>query len=89
MTELSSKLTTLKRPLQAESCCRTLPRKSHSVAPFLPLVRDDCWKVEHVPSISVEVGDKVLFGKYGGTDIEVDEEEVKILRESDILAKVV
>ena len=37
----------------------------------------------------VEVGDKVLFGKYGGTEIEVDGEEVKILRESDILAKVV
>jgi chaperonin GroES len=36
---------------------------------------------------SVAVGDQVLFGKYGGTDIEVDGEEVKILRESDILAK--
>lgn len=40
-------------------------------------------------SIGVEVGDEILFGKYGGTDIEVDGEEVKILRESDILAKVV
>jgi chaperonin GroES len=39
--------------------------------------------------VSVEVGDEILFGKYGGTDIEVDGEEVKILRESDILAKVV
>lgn len=39
-------------------------------------------------SLSVEVGDEVLFGKYGGTDIEIDGEEVKILRESDILAKV-
>ena len=39
--------------------------------------------------ISVVVGDKVLFGKYGGTEIEVDGEEVKILSESDILAKVV
>ena len=39
--------------------------------------------------ISVSVGDKVLFGKYGGTEIEVDGEDVKILRESDILAKVV
>ena len=39
-------------------------------------------------AISVEVGDEILFGKYGGTDIEVDGEEVKILRESDILAKV-
>ncbi|MFZ9090271.1 MAG: co-chaperone GroES [Planctomycetaceae bacterium] len=37
--------------------------------------------------LGVAVGDQVLFGKYGGTDIEVDGEEVKILRESDILAK--
>jgi chaperonin GroES len=30
-----------------------------------------------------------LFGKYGGTDIEVEGEDVKILRENDILAKIV
>jgi chaperonin GroES len=40
-------------------------------------------------AVSVTVGDEVLFGKYGGMDIEVDGEEVKILRENDILAKVV
>lgn len=40
-------------------------------------------------AVSVTVGDEVLFGKYGGTEIEVDGEEIKILRESDILAKVV
>jgi len=39
--------------------------------------------------LSVAVGDEVIFGKYGGTDIEIDAQEVKILRESDILAKVV
>jgi chaperonin GroES len=40
-------------------------------------------------AVSVSVGDEVLFGKYGGTEIEVDGDEVKILRESDILAKIV
>ncbi len=40
-------------------------------------------------AVAVTVGDEVIFGKYGGTDIEVDGTEVKILRESDILAKVV
>lgn len=40
-------------------------------------------------AVSVAVGDEVIFGKYGGTDIEVNGEEVKILRESDILAKVI
>lgn len=39
-------------------------------------------------SLSVTVGDEVIFGKYGGTEIEIDGTEVKILRESDILAKV-
>lgn len=39
--------------------------------------------------LSVAVGDEVIFGKYGGTEIEVDGTEVKILRESDILAKVI
>ena len=39
-------------------------------------------------SVSVTVGDEVIYGKYGGTDIEVDGDEIKILRESDILAKV-
>ena len=39
--------------------------------------------------INVAVGDEVLFSKYGGTDIEVDGVDIKILRESDILAKVV
>jgi chaperonin GroES len=39
--------------------------------------------------VALVVGDEVLFGKYGGTEIEVDGDDVKILRESDILAKVI
>ena len=39
--------------------------------------------------LSVTVGDEVIYGKYGGTDIEINGDDVKILRESDILAKVV
>ena len=39
-------------------------------------------------AVSLTVGDEVLFGKYGGTEIEVDGNDVKILRESDILAKI-
>ncbi len=39
--------------------------------------------------LSVAVKDEVIYGKYGGTDIEINGAEVKILRESDILAKVV
>jgi len=39
--------------------------------------------------IGLKEGDEVLFGKYSGTDLKVDGEEVKILRETDILAKIV
>jgi chaperonin GroES len=35
----------------------------------------------------VKVGDKVIYGKYSGTEIKVEGEELKILRESDILGK--
>jgi len=40
-------------------------------------------------ALNVAKGDEVLFGKYAGNDVEVDGREVKILRESDILAKIV
>jgi chaperonin GroES len=39
--------------------------------------------------LSVAVGDDVIYGKYGGSDIEIDGDEVKILNEGDILAKVI
>lgn len=38
--------------------------------------------------LSVKVGDTVLFGKYAGNDVKLNGEELKIMRESDILAKV-
>ena len=37
--------------------------------------------------MSVKKGDEVLYGKYAGTEIKVDGEELMICRESDILAK--
>jgi chaperonin GroES len=38
--------------------------------------------------LEVAVGDRVLFGKYGGTEITLDGEELLILRESDVLGVV-
>ena len=38
-----------------------------------------------VRPLDVKAGDKVLFGKYAGTEIKVDGEEVLIMREDDIL----
>jgi chaperonin GroES len=36
--------------------------------------------------MDVKVGDRVLYGKYSGTDVTLDGEELLILRESDVLA---
>ena len=36
--------------------------------------------------MSVKVGDKVLYGKYSGTEVTLDGEQYLILRESDVLA---
>ncbi|MBC7235574.1 MAG: co-chaperone GroES [Chloroflexi bacterium] len=36
--------------------------------------------------IDVKVGDKILFAKYGGTEVKVDDQEYLILREEDVLA---
>jgi chaperonin GroES len=38
--------------------------------------------------LDVAEGDEVLYSKYGGTEIEVDGEDLLVLRESDVLAKV-
>ena len=38
--------------------------------------------------VGVSVGDTVLYSKYGGTEIKIDGEELLVLRESDVLAKV-
>ena len=36
--------------------------------------------------MDVKVGDKVLYGKYSGTEVTIDGEQFLILRESDVLA---
>ncbi|MAG14321.1 MAG: co-chaperone GroES [Dehalococcoidales bacterium] len=38
-------------------------------------------------AMEIKVGDIVVYSKYGGTEIKVDDEELIILRESDILAR--
>jgi chaperonin GroES len=37
-------------------------------------------------ALEVKVGNKILFGKYTGTDVKIDGEEVLILREDEVLA---
>jgi chaperonin GroES len=44
-------------------------------------------KGKRIP-LDVKVGDRILFGKYTGSDIKIDDQEYLILREEEILAKV-
>ncbi|MGY6553682.1 MAG: co-chaperone GroES [Wenzhouxiangella sp.] len=37
-------------------------------------------------TLDVKVGDKVLFGKYSGTEVKVDGQELLVMREDDIMA---
>ena len=41
-----------------------------------------------VRKLDIKVGDRVLFGKYGGTEVTIDGEELLILREDDVLGVV-
>ena len=61
------------------------PQKGKVVA-----VGDGRWDDEGEKRIPLEVaeGDEVLYSKYGGTEIKVDGEDLLVLRESDVLAKV-
>ena len=39
-----------------------------------------------VRPLDVKAGDQVLFGKYGGTEVKIDDEELLVMREDDIMA---
>lgn len=58
------------------------PQKGEIVAVGTGKILEDGTK----KSLEVKVGDKVLFGKYSGTEIKVEDQEYLILREEDILA---
>ena len=61
------------------------PQKGKVVA-----VGDGAWDEDGEKRIPLDVaeGDEVLYSKYGGTEINVDGDELLVLRESDVLAKV-
>jgi chaperonin GroES len=53
-------------------------------------VGDGAWDEDGEKRIPLDVakGDIVLYSKYGGTEVKVDGEDLLVLRESDVLAKV-
>jgi chaperonin GroES len=60
------------------------PQKAKVIAVGPGRVTDDGKRI----APSVKKGDTVVFAKYGGSEVEVDDKEYIILRESDILAKI-
>ena len=44
-------------------------------------------KGERVP-MDLKVGDRVIYGKYSGTQVDLDGEEVILIKESDVIAKI-
>ncbi len=38
-------------------------------------------------ALELKVGDRVLYGKYSGTEVKIDDEDILIVKESDVLAK--
>jgi chaperonin GroES len=45
------------------------------------------WEDGQLIPLDVEVGDEIIYSKYGGTEVKVGGDEFLILRESDVLAK--
>ena len=58
------------------------PQEGEVIAVGNGKILDNGSKVE----LDVKAGDKILFGKYSGTDIKIDGEELLILREDEVLA---
>jgi chaperonin GroES len=40
----------------------------------------------NVRPLDLKVGDKILFGKYGGTEVKIDGEDLLVMREEDVMA---
>lgn len=41
---------------------------------------------EKIKKLNLKVGDKVIFGKYAGDEVEIEDTEYKVLKEEDVLA---
>jgi len=80
------------RPLEAEQktsggiiipdSAKERPQKGEVVAVGPGKYSDKGSKIE----MSLKKGDKILYGKYSGTEVKIDSEDYLIMRESDVLA---
>ena len=78
------RITPMKRPPAASSfpTPRRKSRRQGEVVAVGPGGRDEAGKL--IP-IDIKVGDRVLFGKWSGTEVKIDGEDLLIMKESDIM----
>ena len=85
MTVLWLSVSTPKKRPRAASSSRTPAKEKPSqgeITAIGPGGRDETGKL--IP-IDLKVGDRVLFGKWSGTEVKLDGEELLIMKESDIM----
>ena len=63
----------------------TPPRRSRSKARLLPSDPVGVTRAGKLIPIDVKVGDRVLFGKWSGTEVKIDGDASRIMKESDIM----
>ena len=75
---------TMRGGLYIPDTAKEKPQQGEVVAVGPGKLSDEGKRIE----MELKVGDKVLYGKYSGTEVTVDAEQYLILRESDVLAVV-
>ena len=85
MTASSSSASTARRRPLAASSFPTRPPRSRSRAKSSPSVRAAATRAGKLIAIDLKKGDKVLFGKWSGTEVKIDGQELLIMKESDIM----
>ena len=64
------------------------PRRSPRKARLSPWARAAATKTASSTPLDVKAGDKILFGKWSGTEVKIDGQDLLIMKESDILGVV-
>ena len=75
---------TMRGGLYIPDTAKEKPQQGEVVAVGPGKLSDEGKRIE----MELKVGDKVLYGKYSGTEVTIDNEQYLILRESDVLAVV-
>ncbi len=84
VVKASEEAETMRGGLYIPDTAKEKPQQGEVVAVGPGKLSDEGKRIE----MELKVGDKVLYGKYSGTEVTVDGEQYLILRESDVLAVV-